>query len=115
VICVGCTIDTGCLLYVHPFTCACIWWVQVIRANGTKVSMLRSTHADGRALPNALYASPLTLLPGDRLVTTCIYNTSGDTRDLVWGTARSNEMCLGTLYYYPAKSAGGCMNLQGRS
>jgi hypothetical protein len=52
--------------------------VQVVRANGTKVSMLRSIHADGRALPNALYASPLTLLPGDRLVTTCIYNTSRD-------------------------------------
>jgi hypothetical protein len=57
--------------------------------------------------------SPVHLLPGDRLVATCVYNTTGAKESVVWGTRKDQEMCMGTLYFYPADISLVCTNLQG--
>lgn len=86
----------------------------MVRSNGTKVSLIGSTHFDGNAQPNDLFSSPVELLPGDGIITTCIYNSSDAAEDIVWGAPKSKEMCVGTLFYYPeVRRAAGCMNLQG--
>lgn len=85
----------------------------MVRENGTRVSMISTTHFDAMNQPNDPLPTAIDLLPGDRIVTTCIYDTSTDTADVVWGPRKSQEMCLGTLYYYPAQVSSVCMNLQG--
>jgi hypothetical protein len=85
----------------------------VVRANGSKVPIIWSTHYDGNAQPNEPLLSPVHLLPGDRLVATCVYNTTGAKDNVVWGTHKDQEMCMGTLYFYPADISLVCTNLQG--
>lgn len=86
-----------------------------MRENGTKVSLVSSLHYDAMAQPNDPFISPIDLLPGDRIVTTCVYDTSGDKDAVVWGTRKQqDEMCYGSMYYYPAGTSITCVNLQGR-
>lgn len=88
----------------------------MVRENGTKVMMVSSTHFDANAQPDDLFTTPIDLRPGDRVVTTCIYNTSDTAKDIVWGQRKSQEMCIGSLYYFPSIfPSGGCFNLQGKS
>jgi len=42
-----------------------------------------------------------TLLPGDRLNTHCIYDTSGLNTTVKFGVATTDEMCMDFLFYYP--------------
>jgi hypothetical protein len=86
----------------------------VVRSNGTKVSLVGSTHFDGNAQPDELFTSPIELLPGDGIITTCIYNSRDAAEDITWGAPKSKEMCMGTLFYYPKiLPAAGCFDLQG--
>lgn len=88
--------------------------VQVVRENGTKVSLVSSLHYDAMAQPNNPFISPIDLLPGDRIVTTCVYDTSGDKDAVVWGTRKQqDEMCYSSFYFYPAETSISCTNLQG--
>ncbi|XP_054271287.1 dopamine beta-hydroxylase [Macrosteles quadrilineatus] len=71
---------------------------------------------DGRELPNLNrdnhYSThfqeirrlkrPVHVIPGDALITTCIYNTTGRSNITVGGFAISDEMCVNYVYYYPA-------------
>lgn len=76
--------------------------------------MAWSTHFDANGQFNDLFSTPIDIFPGDRVITTCIYNTSGATLDVLWGPRKSQEMCVATLYYYPAEIlSGACVNLQG--
>ena len=40
--------------------------------------------------------------PGDGILTRCTYNSLGQTRNVTWGEAATDEMCLGYIFYYPA-------------
>lgn len=47
------------------------------------------------------YPTPLTLRPGDRLVTTCTYQNPRDVT-VTTGTASESEMCFNFVTAYPA-------------
>ena len=51
-----------------------------------------------------LVPTPVTLMPGDVLTTSCTYNnTTGNT--VMFGESTNNEMCFTDLFYYPAQGA----------
>uniref|UniRef100_A0A7S0X0H6 DOMON domain-containing protein n=1 Tax=Chlamydomonas leiostraca TaxID=1034604 RepID=A0A7S0X0H6_9CHLO len=43
-----------------------------------------------------------TLVPGDSLLTTCTYNTTGRQGTTSWGYGAQDETCYAFVYYYPA-------------
>ncbi|KAK3791493.1 hypothetical protein RRG08_055517 [Elysia crispata] len=44
---------------------------------------------------------PVTVMPGDALITTCDYDTRGRTSATVGGFSISDEMCVNYIHYYP--------------
>ncbi|KAJ4148154.1 hypothetical protein LMH87_002636 [Akanthomyces muscarius] len=87
------------------------------RGRNTRVQIIR----DGMELPplstlhdyeyNYQYAKSLNevqLLPGDRLITTCEFDTSKDTQPVKGGLASKNEMCFAWVEYYPANNILTC-------
>ncbi|XP_078044761.1 tyramine beta hydroxylase isoform X2 [Augochlora pura] len=48
-----------------------------------------------------LLPKPITILPGDSLITTCTYKTTGRKNVTVGGFAISDEMCVNYIHYYP--------------
>ena len=51
-----------------------------------------------------LTPSPITLMPGDLLTTSCTYNNP-TTNTVTFGESTNNEMCFTDLFYYPAQGA----------
>lgn len=48
-----------------------------------------------------LLPKPVTVLPGDSLITTCTYNTMKRDNVTLGGFAISDEMCINYIHYYP--------------
>ncbi|XP_014472863.1 PREDICTED: tyramine beta-hydroxylase isoform X1 [Dinoponera quadriceps] len=48
-----------------------------------------------------LLPKPVTVLPGDSLITTCTYNTTDRDNVTLGGFAISDEMCVNYIHYYP--------------
>ncbi|KAL6436582.1 hypothetical protein ACFW04_004803 [Cataglyphis niger] len=48
-----------------------------------------------------LLPKPVTILPGDSLITTCTYNTMKRDNVTLGGFAISDEMCVNYIHYYP--------------
>ncbi|XP_058796937.1 tyramine beta-hydroxylase [Phymastichus coffea] len=48
-----------------------------------------------------LLARPVSLLPGDSLITTCTYSTADRPNVTLGGFAISDEMCVNYIHYYP--------------
>ncbi|XP_046669183.1 dopamine beta-hydroxylase [Homalodisca vitripennis] len=48
------------------------------------------------------------VLPGDALITTCLYNTTGRPNITLGGFAITDEMCVNYIYYYPKTSLEVC-------
>lgn len=48
------------------------------------------------------------ILPGDELVTECVYGTEDRTRPTMGGYAATQEMCLAFVVYYPRTQLAGC-------
>lgn len=48
------------------------------------------------------------VLPGDALVTTCYYNTTGYDNTTLGGFSISDEMCVNYIHYYPATKLEVC-------
>nr|XP_012142347.1 PREDICTED: tyramine beta-hydroxylase [Megachile rotundata] len=48
-----------------------------------------------------LLPKPVTILPGDSLITTCTYNTMDRKNITLGGFAISDEMCVNYIHYYP--------------
>lgn len=48
------------------------------------------------------------ILPGDRLITTCVWDTSSDTSTVRGGVSSNNEMCIQFLEYYPVMPLFNC-------
>ncbi|EFN89747.1 Dopamine beta-hydroxylase [Harpegnathos saltator] len=48
-----------------------------------------------------LLPKPVTILPGDSLITTCTYNTMDRDNVTLGGFAISDEMCVNYIHYYP--------------
>ncbi|XP_046481129.1 tyramine beta hydroxylase isoform X1 [Neodiprion pinetum] len=49
-----------------------------------------------------LLPKPITVLPGDSLITTCTYNSLKRSKVTLGGFAISDEMCVNYIHYYPS-------------
>ncbi|KAL1131405.1 hypothetical protein AAG570_011022 [Ranatra chinensis] len=82
---------------------------------GTRVATRHLEGSSGREMPLLnwdnhysthfqeirLLKRPVTLMPGDALITTCTYNTQDRDNITLGGFAISDEMCVNYIYYYP--------------
>lgn len=73
-----------------------------------------SRNYDPHHQPTEVLTVPVDLMPGDQLLTSCIYDTSDETQPVGWGQTAHDEMCFAYIYYYPALYSGGCFNYNGR-
>lgn len=80
-------------------------WTVLLR-NGTFISTVGNNQAYDFNLQKIVPLKPfVTLLPGDKLVTYCIYDTSKDTKNVLTGETTDDEMCINFLAFYPAFDA----------
>ncbi|KAI9202259.1 PHM/PNGase F domain-containing protein [Polychytrium aggregatum] len=52
--------------------------------------------------------APRQILPGDTLITTCVYNSQNANSPIVGGFGTNNEMCYNFAEYYPLQPIGEC-------
>eukprot|EP00004_Rigifila_ramosa_P007335 TRINITY_DN182_c0_g1_i3.p1 TRINITY_DN182_c0_g1~~TRINITY_DN182_c0_g1_i3.p1 ORF type:complete len:568 (-),score=136.72 TRINITY_DN182_c0_g1_i3:17-1675(-) len=75
-------------------------WLQHIRGT-TELPLLGDEPYYDFAFQHGV-ARNVTLLPGDRMIMHCVYDTTERTTTTVGGEGTDNEMCFGFLTYYPA-------------
>ncbi|KAK0175590.1 hypothetical protein PV327_009330 [Microctonus hyperodae] len=80
---------------------------------------------DGKELPNIVHENhfdfdyqqshslenEVKILPGDELITECVYGTQDRKRPTLGGYAASQEMCLAFVVYYPRTELAGCYSM----
>lgn len=81
--------------------------VQVIR-DGEEISPLSSLRDFEYGYQFSKNLNQIKLLPGDKFITTCEYDTSEDTRPVPGGQSSKDEMCFAWVDYYPANSVLAC-------
>lgn len=70
--------------------------------NGIELPQLnRDDHYSQEFQEIRLLHNPVTVLPGDSLITTCTYDTTERTNMTLGGFAISEEMCVNYIHYYP--------------
>ena len=83
----------------------------ITRADGTEESFISLT---GWSFELQLYYdTPVTLRPGDKLNTTCVYENMTD-RDVTFGTGTGDEMCYNFMYVTPPPDIRFCDGESGR-
>jgi hypothetical protein len=75
--------------------------VQIIR-DGKEITPLSSLRDFEYGYQFSKSLNEVKLLPGDRLITTCQYNTINDTKPVPGGLSSQAEMCFAWVDYYPA-------------
>ena len=81
--------------------------VQIIR-NGTEIMPLSEFRNFEYGYQFEKILDNVKLLPGDKLVTTCEFDTSNDTKPVPGGFASSQEMCFAWVDYYPSDVVLAC-------
>lgn len=81
--------------------------VQIVRG-GKEIAALSSLRAFEYGYQYSKSLNEVKLLPGDRLITTCQYDTSEDTEPVPGGLASKDEMCFAWVDYYPANAVLAC-------
>lgn len=81
--------------------------VQIIR-NGTEISSLSSLRDFEYGYQFSKSLDEIKLLPGDKFITTCEYDTSKDTEPVPGGLSSQEEMCFAWVDYYPANDVLAC-------
>lgn len=81
--------------------------VQIIR-DGQEIAPLSSLRDFEYGYQFSKTLNQIQLLPGDKLITTCEYDTSEDTEPVPGGFPSSSEMCFAWIDYYPANSILAC-------
>ncbi|KAG8329654.1 DBH-like monooxygenase protein 1 [Homalodisca vitripennis] len=51
------------------------------------------------------------ILPGDEIITECVYNTASRSAPTVGGYSTKQEMCLGFITYYPRSPLASCLSM----
>uniref|UniRef100_A0A8D8RMC2 Tyramine beta-hydroxylase n=1 Tax=Cacopsylla melanoneura TaxID=428564 RepID=A0A8D8RMC2_9HEMI len=70
--------------------------------NGRELAELnRDNHYSPHFQEIRLLKHAVTLLPGDALITTCVYNTQSRPNVTLGGFAITDEMCVNYIHYYP--------------
>jgi hypothetical protein len=75
--------------------------VQIIR-DGKEITPLSSIRDFEYGYQFSKSLNNIKLLPGDRLITTCQYDTSADQKPVLGGLSSQEEMCFAWVDYYPA-------------
>lgn len=81
--------------------------VQIIR-DGREVNALSSIRSFEYGYQYSKNLGEVKLLPGDRLITTCEFDTSKDKEPVPGGLASKEEMCFAWIDYYPANKVLAC-------
>jgi hypothetical protein len=77
--------------------------VQIIR-DGREIAPLSTLQDFEYGYQFSKNVNNIQLLPGDRLITTCEYDTSNDTTPVPGGYSSEDEMCFAWVDYYPMNS-----------
>lgn len=81
--------------------------VQIIR-DGEEIAPLSSLRDFEYGYQFSKSLDFIKLMPGDKFITTCEYDTSDDTDPVPGGPASSDEMCFAWVDYYPANGILAC-------
>ena len=72
-----------------------------IRGGHELSELNRDNHYSQHFQEIRLLKTPVQLEPGDALINTCVYDTSGRINITLGGFAISEEMCVNYIHYYP--------------
>jgi hypothetical protein len=81
--------------------------VQIIR-DGKEIEPLSSLYDFEYGYQFSKNLNSVQLLPGDKFITTCEYNTMNDTKPVPGGQPSEDEMCFAWVDYYPANQVLAC-------
>ncbi|KAF2759067.1 PHM/PNGase F [Pseudovirgaria hyperparasitica] len=84
--------------------------VQIIR-DGVEISPLASIRSFEYGYQFSKSIAEVQLLPGDKLITICEFDTSADDTPVPGGLASRDEMCFAWVDYYPANGVIVCSQL----
>jgi hypothetical protein len=86
-------------------------WTQLIR-NGTEMEPIAYRgHYDFNFQDYTLFTVPLKLYPGDRIITHCVYDSTGRTVMTPGGLGTRQEMCYTFMSYYPKLPRNLCVDV----
>jgi hypothetical protein len=84
--------------------------VQIIR-DGKEIAPLSSLRDFEYGYQFSKSLEEVKLLPGDKFITTCEYNTMNDTEPVPGGQSSEDEMCFAWVDYYPANDVLACTQM----
>ena len=84
--------------------------VQIIR-DGKEIAPLSTLRNFEYGYQFSKSLNSIQLLPGDKLITTCEYNTMNDTQPVPGGLPSKAEMCFAWVDYYPANNVLACTQI----
>ena len=85
-------------------------YVQIIR-DGEEITPLSTLRDFEYGYQFSKSLNSVKLLPGDKLITTCVYDTSNDTQPVPGGLPSEDEMCFAWVDYYPADNVLACTQI----
>jgi hypothetical protein len=84
--------------------------VQIIR-DGKEIAPLSTLRNFEYGYQFSKSLEEIKLLPGDKFITTCEYNTMNDTKPVAGGPSSAQEMCFAWVDYYPANDVLACTQM----
>ena len=84
--------------------------VQIIR-DGKEIASLSTLRDFEYGYQFSKSLNSVKLLPGDKLITTCEFDTSNDTEPVPGGLPSKDEMCFAWVDYYPANTVLACTQI----
>ena len=84
--------------------------VQIIR-DGKEITPLSTLRDFEYGYQFSKSLNSVKLLPGDKLITTCEFDTSNDTKPVPGGLSSEDEMCFAWVDYYPANNVLACTQI----
>ena len=82
--------------------------VRQIRDGVELPRTMEDNNFDAAFQANREPAAEVRILPGDTLLTECVYSTAGRSVPTHGGLSTQDEMCFAQLFYYPVASLGSC-------
>jgi hypothetical protein len=75
------------------------------------VNQLQDAQYDYKNQQSRILLEERNVLPGDSLVTECVYDTRGRPRPTLGGYSSKQEMCLAFVLHYPRIPLAGCYSM----
>nr|XP_018907091.1 PREDICTED: tyramine beta-hydroxylase [Bemisia tabaci] len=93
---------------LHTHLCGYRIYTRHIRDGRELVEVNRDNHYSPHFQEIRLLKQPAHILPGDALITECIYHTMDRRNITVGGESITDEMCVNYVHYYPAVNLEVC-------